>query len=120
MTTFATVLLLLVMLGNTAGQLLFKAASLRAQGDGLGAHWRQLALSPFLWLGILFYVPEFVIWLAFLSLVPLWQGVMVASADIVLVMLGGRIFFHEQLNPARTLAISLIAAGVFLVGWGGP
>jgi drug/metabolite transporter (DMT)-like permease len=118
MSTFATVLLLIVMFSNTAGQLLFKAASLRSQGGGLVGHWRALALTPLLWLGILFYIPEFVIWLAFLSLVPLWQGVMVASADIVLVMLGGRIFFGERLTSPRILAISLIAIGVFLVGWG--
>jgi multidrug transporter EmrE-like cation transporter len=62
---------------------------------------------------------EFFMWLAFLSVVPLWQGVMVACIDILLVMLGGRIFFGEQITRARMLAISLIAVGVLLVGGGG-
>jgi drug/metabolite transporter (DMT)-like permease len=119
MSTLATVLLVLVMLSNTAGQLLFKAASLRAQGHGVTSHWQGLAISPLLWLGILFYVPEFLFWLAFLSLVPLWQAVMVASVDIVLVLIGGRLLFKERLVPSRISAIALIAIGVFLVGWSG-
>jgi multidrug transporter EmrE-like cation transporter len=44
---------------------------------------------------------------------------MVACIDILLVMLGGRIFFGEQITGARMLAISLIAVGVLLVGGGG-
>jgi len=51
--------------------------------------------------------------------VPLWQGVMVACIDILMVMLGGRIFFGERITPPRVAAISLIAIGVLLVGWGG-
>jgi drug/metabolite transporter (DMT)-like permease len=92
MTPFAILLLAVVLIGNTAGQLLFKAASLRADRPGLAGHWQALAL---------------------------WQGVMVASIDILMVMLGGRIFFHEKITPSRVLAISLIAVGVLLVGGGG-
>ena len=44
---------------------------------------------------------------------------MVASIDILLVMLGGRIFFGEHITRPRVAAISLIAIGVLLVGWGG-
>ena len=120
MSLFATLLLAAVLIGNTAGQLLFKAASLRATvPEGAATYWRQLAGQPTLWLGIIVFVAEFFIWLAFLSVVPLWQGVMVASIDILAVMLAGRIFFGEQITPARVLAVSLIAVGVTLVGWGG-
>ena len=120
MSLFATMLLAAVLIGNTAGQLLFKAASLRATApEGDPNYWRQLFSQPTLWLGLVLYVVEFFIWLAFLSVVPLWQGVMVASIDILAVMLAGRIFFGEQITPARVLAVSLIAVGVTLVGWGG-
>jgi drug/metabolite transporter (DMT)-like permease len=119
MSLFATLLLAAAMLTNTAGQLLFKAASMRADRTGIAAHWRALALSPLLWLGIVIYVVEFFVWLAFISLVPLWQGVMVASFDILIVMLGGRLYFGERITPPRVAAISLIAVGVGLVGWGG-
>jgi len=119
MSSFALSLLAIVLIGNTAGQLLFKAASLRAGRPGWAEHWQALAFDPLLWLALLIYVFEFFMWLAFLSVVPLWQGVMVACIDILLVMLGGRIFFGEQITGARMLAISLIAVGVLLVGGGG-
>jgi drug/metabolite transporter (DMT)-like permease len=119
MSPFALVLLAVVLIGNSAGQLLFKAASLRADSPGVAAHWQALAVDPLLWLALLIYVFEFFMWLAFLSVVPLWQGVMVACVDILLVMLGGRIFFGEKITGARVLAISLIAVGVLLVGGGG-
>jgi drug/metabolite transporter (DMT)-like permease len=119
MTLFATLLLAVVLVGNTAGQLLFKAASLRASDSGLTAHWRALASDPLLWLALTIYVFEFFMWLAFLSVVPLWQGVMIACIDILMVMVGGRIFFDEKITRSRMLAISLIAVGVLLVGGGG-
>ena len=101
MSPFALSLLAIVLIGNTAGQLLFKAASLRASRPGRAGHWQALAFDPLLWLALLIYVFEFFMWLAFLSVVPLWQGVMVASIDILLVMLGGRIFFGETLLPTE-------------------
>jgi drug/metabolite transporter (DMT)-like permease len=120
MSLFALLLLTIVLVGSTGGQLLFKAASLRANHPGWAEHWLALACDPLLWLALLIYVVEFFMWLAFLSVVPLWQGVMVACVDILLVMVGGSIFFGERITGARMLAISLIAAGVLLVAGGGP
>lgn len=119
MSLFATLLLAVVLIGNTAGQLLFKAASLRADRQEVTAHWQALAVDPVLWVALAIYVFEFFMWLAFLSVVPLWQGVMVACVDILMVMVGGRIFFGEKITRPRVLAISLIAVGVLLVGGGG-
>lgn len=119
MSPFALLLLAIVLIGNSAGQLLFKGASLRADRPGIAAHWQALALDPFLWLAIAIYIFEFFMWLAFLSVVPLWQGVMVGSIDILAVMVGGRIFFGEKITGSRAIAVSLIAVGVLLVGGGG-
>ena len=120
MSLFALLLLAAVLIGNSGGQLLFKGAALRAgSGDGFRRYWLALGMQPMLWLGIVVYIAEFFLWLAFLSVVPLWQGVMVASIDILLVMIAARIFFGEQITPPRIVAVSLIALGVGLVGWGG-
>lgn len=119
MSAVAWVLLAAVLIGHTAGQLLLKAASLRADRASKGGHWNALSGEPLLWLGLATYVIDFFLWLAFISIVPLWQGVMVASLDILLVMLGGRIFFGEEITPRRVGAIASIAAGVLLVGLGG-
>ena len=120
MSLLALVLLLAVLIGNTAGQLLFKAAAMRASsGNSVGHYWLALGTQPMLWIAIIIYVVEFFVWMAYLAVVPLWQGVMVASIDILVVLLAARIFFGEAITQPRVVAVSLIAIGVGLVGWGG-
>lgn len=106
------------LLCDTAGQLAFKAASLRSHGSTGWRHWALLLRQPLLWLGIAAFLAEPLLWLAFLSMVPLSQGVMLGSANILGVMLGGWLFFHERLTARRIAAIALIGTGVVLVGWG--
>lgn len=103
---------------DTVGQLSFKAAAAQPDlGEGL-ARWRAMARRPWIWSGVGCYVGEFLAWLAFLSLLPLSQGVLLGSINIVVVMVAGRIFFNEKLSPLRTVGILLIAAGVAVVGFG--
>jgi drug/metabolite transporter (DMT)-like permease len=118
MSPFATLLLAILLVSTTAGQLLFKAASLRAQATKSRGRWWSLAREPGVWIGIFIYGFDFVVWLAFLSFVPLWQAVMVANLDIVLVMLCGRLFFGERLSRPRVIGVSLITIGVITVGYG--
>ena len=70
-----------------------------------------------LWIAIACFLLLLLVWVAFFSLVPLSQGVMTGSLTIAGVMLGGRLFFNERITPARATAVTLIAAGVLLVGW---
>jgi hypothetical protein len=86
-TPLATVLLVGVLLGTSAGQLLFKAVSVRGMRAGAGNYWTTLFASPLLWIGFAIYGAELVLYMAFLSIVPLWQGVMVASFDLLLVLI---------------------------------
>lgn len=104
---------------DTVGQLAFKTASLRAGDADHGRHWQRMLGMPFLWLGIAAFIVEALLWVGFLSLVPLSQGVMMGSLNIVAVMLGGRLLFGELITARRVLAIGLVAVGVGLVGWGG-
>lgn len=104
---------------DAGGQLAFKAAA--AENDeatGL-AHWKHMVGRPWLWIGIACYVAEFVLWLAFLSVVPLSEGVLLGMSGIVVVMLGGRILFGEHFTRLRILGVSLILTGVAFVGLGG-
>ncbi|TFZ08762.1 EamA family transporter [Ramlibacter humi] len=104
---------------DTAGQLAFKAAAVHPESTGtagVGARWRALASRGWLWLGVACYVIEFVVWLAFLSLVPLSDGVLLGCVNIVAVMVAGRVLFREHLAPLRVLGILLVAGGVALVG----
>ena len=103
---------------DTGGQLAFKAAAGdKAAGDGL-ARWKHMASRPWLWLGVGSYVVEFLVWIAFLSLVPLSEGVLLGSINIVAIMLAGRVLFGEQLTRLRVAGIALVSLGVAIVGLG--
>ncbi len=118
MPSLVVTLWLLNIILDTAGQLAFKAAAVQpALGDGV-ARWKAMARQPWIWVGIACYIGEFLVWLAFLSLLPLSQGVLLGSINIVAVMLAGRLLFGERLSPLRTAGILLVAAGVAVVGLG--
>src|SRR5256885_2774761 len=54
--------------------------------------------------------------LAFLSLVPLSEGVLLGSINIVAIMIAGRLLFAEKLAPMRVAGIVLVSIGVAIVG----
>ena len=101
---------------DSAGQLAFKAAAVEpGEAEGM-ARWRHMLARPWIWAGVACFVVEFVLWLAFLSLVPLAEGVLLGMLSIVTVMLGGRFWFHEHFTRLRVIGILLIIAGVAIVG----
>ena len=119
MSLLATILWLGNLICDTFGQLALKGASIRV-GDANGfERWRRLLTSGLLWIGVGLFVFEAFLWLAFLANVPLSQGVMVGSVNIIGVMVGGRLLFNEIISRRQTIAVVLIAFGVALVGWGG-
>lgn len=103
---------------DTVGQLAFKAAaSENTQHDGI-AHWKAMAIRPWIWIGITSYIIEFFTWLIFLSLVRLSDGVMLGSINIVVILIAGRLFFNEKLTRNRLIGVILISLGVTVVGLG--
>ena len=102
---------------DTIGHFAFKIAAIEPDSDcSLTQHWRHMLVRPWLWVGVFCFIGEFVVWLAFLSLVPLAQGVLLGMVSIVIVMLLGRIVFQEQLTQPRLIGITLIISGVAIVG----
>lgn len=102
---------------DSGGQLAFKAAASEPPLalDGM-ARWRFMLARPWIWIGGVCYIVEFVAWLAFLSLVPLSDGVLLGSINIVAIMIAGRILFKEKLAPLRVAGIILVSIGVAVVG----
>ena len=101
---------------DSGGQLAFKAAASTPGELGGMARWRYMLARPWLWAGVACYVAEFLVWLAFLSLVPLSDGVLLGSINIVAIMIAGRILFKEKLAPLRVAGIALVSIGVAIVG----
>jgi drug/metabolite transporter (DMT)-like permease len=118
MSSLAIICWLLNVCVDTAGHLSFKAAAVVADEiDGI-ARWRAMFRDKWIWLGLIAFVFEFIIWVAFLSLVPLSTGVLLASANLIAIMVGGWLLFAEELTPKRIAAAVLITLGVALVGIG--
>lgn len=115
MTPLVITLWVLNVLVDSGGQLALKAAAADPRAGEGARRWRRMAGRPWLWLGLGCYVLEFVLWLAFLSLVPLSDGVLLASINTVVIMLLGRALFGERLTPMRVLGILLISVGVGIV-----
>lgn len=90
---------------TTARQFAFKAAAILPKG---------LARSLLIGAAVLSAPVEMLVWIAFLSFVPLGQGVLAGCIAIVAVLVGGRIIFHERLTPPRVAAALLITLGVAL------
>jgi drug/metabolite transporter (DMT)-like permease len=119
MTPLATVLWILNLTCVTAGHLSLKAGATAVAADGPALQrWRATVKEFWVWIGVSAFAAEFLLWLAFLSLVPLSLAVLVGSIDSLAVSVGGRIAFGETLTLRRAGCISLIALGVALVGWG--
>jgi len=118
MTPLATVLWVLNLLCVTVGHLSLKAGATARSEGGFVERWTAMLHDVWVWIGIAAFAAEFLLWLAFLSLVPLSVAVLVGSLDTIAVSIGGRIFFGEALTLRRTFSTALIATGVVLVGWG--
>jgi drug/metabolite transporter (DMT)-like permease len=102
---------------DTVGHLAFKFAAI-SEHESEWQRWRHMASNPPLWLGVACFALEFVVWLALLSVLPLSLAMLIGSINIVLVMLAGRLFFRERLDPMRLAGMALIALGVALAGAG--
>ena len=104
---------------DSGGHFAFKLAAVEPDAEASGLdHWRHMLGRPWLWLGVFCFIGEFVVWLAFLSVVPLAQGVLLGMISIVVVMLAGRIVFHEHFTRPRIIGMLLIVGGVAIVGAG--
>jgi drug/metabolite transporter (DMT)-like permease len=118
MTPLATLIWVLNLFCVTVGHLSLKAAATVEQDGGIVARWAAMLKDVWVWVGIAAFAAEFLLWLAFLSLVPLSVAVLMGSLDTIAVSIGGRIFFGEALTLRRNVSTALIATGVVLVGWG--
>ncbi len=89
-----------------AGELLLKIGA-TAQPDSPMTHWAT-------WIGIVFYVLNFVAWLEALKTIPVGIAFAVQSVVQLMVPVSAWLFLHEQISAGRALGIVLVFVGVFL------
>jgi drug/metabolite transporter (DMT)-like permease len=100
---------------DTIGHLAFKSAAI-AEHETEWGRWKAMLSSVPLWIGIGCFGLEFLVWLALLSIVPLSLAMLIGSINIVIVMLAGKLLFHERLDRMRIAGMWLISIGVALAG----
>ena len=105
----------LIVLAASVGQLSFKAAAADRVDDGVLAGWVRMLRRPWLWVGTASFLLHFVLWIAFLSSVPLSQGMLLAALQIVVIYAAGRVLFHEPGSWLRLGGVALVALGVAIV-----
>ena len=89
-----------------AGEVLLKIGA-TAQPDAPLTHWAT-------WIGIVFYVLNFVAWLEALKTIPVGVAFAVQSIVQLIVPISAWLVLHEQISSARALGILLVFVGVFL------
>lgn len=78
--------------------------------------WKAMLSNIPLWVGIICFCLEFVVWLAFLSVLSLSQGVLLGAINMVSIVVAGKLIFKERLDSMRIIGILLITLGVVFVG----
>ncbi len=75
----------------------------------------KVIMSPFVILGIVFYVVSLAVWLMVLSRVDVSYAYPLLSVGYIVAAFAGRYFFNEPLGPVRWAGIIVICVGVFLI-----
>jgi len=113
MTNIALVLLVSVL--NCTGQMLQKQAVLSWQRSDAMTPWRKL-MSAWLLASIAALGTSMLLWLYVLRHMSLSVAYPMLSANLVLVLLGSRLFFKERITYRNWLGTSCIVFGIFLLG----
>lgn len=100
--------LILVVLLNTAGQLLLKAGT---QG---GSSLLLSLLKPWTLAGLLAYGLSTLLWLSVLRTYEVSRAYPAMASSYILVMIGGALLFREPLTLSKLAGAMVIMAGVFL------
>ncbi len=113
-------LILLGVLLNAAAQILLKEGMNRIGHFAFAWHnaWPitlQVAVSPFILIGLCCYVISVMVWLLVLSRVPVSFAYPLLSIGYIVTAVAGVILLNETLTLTRVLGIIVIIAGVYLV-----
>ena len=110
----AGIALFCVLMGT--GQMLFKLASIRAQGEPSLLHMlRAVSLSPYFWAAGILYAVASAVWVIILTRVPLSTAYPATSLTIVMVPLASWALFGETLSIRLFMGLAAILFGVWLI-----
>lgn len=102
------------------GDLFFKMGALSTQINNiylsnLFEFASRITSSQWLWLGVLFYLVNFFIWVALLSRLDLSVLFPMSSLTYIFVPIMAAVYLHENVSLIRWAGIIMIIAGVTLI-----
>lgn len=106
----------LTVLGLSVGQVLFKLAANRMEGDGT-ALVALLTNAP-LWWALVVYGVSTIVWIAVLREVPLRLAYPFVASAFFVVPLLAHFFLKEPLHWQSMAGAALIAMGIFIATYG--
>lgn len=111
--------LMLAIVANAVGQILFKISAdrMRDQAEGLIVAY---VTSPYIWFAIGFYFAASFVWVWVLQWLPLSTAYPVMSLVFILVPLAGILLFNETQDFRFFFGAALILCGIFLVTMRAP
>lgn len=99
-----------------AGQMLFKLASIKAQGESAPLQMlRVISFSPYFWAAGILYAGASALWVIILTRVPLNTAYPATSLTMVLVPLASWLLFGESLSIRLFMGMAAILFGVWLI-----
>jgi drug/metabolite transporter (DMT)-like permease len=112
------IMTLVVVLSSVIGNFLLAWGMRQTSPDALGSPVGYIAVlfNPWVALGVILLIVWLVSQMLLLSWADLSYVLPVTSAGYVLTALAGRLFLGEQISAARWAGVTLIMAGVALVG----
>ena len=122
MVLFAYILLAIAIVGGAFGQIALKKGVDSLQGKfsmtDLLKPWnlpKVLVQSPMIFVGLVFYVMSFMVWLAALTKFDVSFMYPLLSLAYVLVAIFAMAFLKENISVYRWLGIALVTVGSFLL-----
>jgi multidrug transporter EmrE-like cation transporter len=99
------------------GQILFKLAARAAPPvDSWDAAF-ALMRSPYLWLALVLYGANTILWVLLLQHVPLSRAYVFVALGFILVPASGAVFFGEHLSVPFLIGTLLIVTGILVVSF---
>lgn len=116
----AFVLLMTGVLLNAAAQLLLKKGMttigyFNFSWDNFLPIAQQVAINPYIMLGIVSYIFSLLAWLLVLSRLPVSYAYPMLSVGYIVVAIVGYYIFQEPLTAQRILGILIIVVGIYLL-----
>lgn len=112
MSIISWLILMLVVVLGTAGQLSLKYAFQSSTATG---QTKSILFSPYFWIWFISYVIVTILWLVILRTIPLSQAFPALGLTFALVPLASYYFLKEKVVFSQWIGIVIIVTGVVLV-----